>query len=338
MSNVYLYKTDINSIDYDKVSSLLTRDIQKIFDPTDQIAFKLHFGERESDTHLDPLFVKSLYNELSNFINKIVLMDCNVLYKSDRSFGQSHKNVAIDNGFDFAPIIIADGEDGSDELEIKINLNHFDKARIGKKLDNYNGIISIAHFTGHDATGIGGNLKNIGMGLGSKPGKLEMHKAFNLQIDQEQCKGCEKCIEICPSNGITIENTAKINQELCIGCGSCIGSCPEDAVKIPWNASSSKDLQERIVEYAYAALKNKKSYHINILLNITKLCDCVNKKQEPVIEDIGLLASKDIVAIDQASIDLTNQNFIPEGINPEHQTKYAEKIGLGKRKYKLIEL
>ncbi|OUJ18731.1 putative Fe-S center protein [Methanonatronarchaeum thermophilum] len=338
MSKVYLYRKNKEKIEYESILDDIASKIKQKFNHNDKIALKLHFGEEESDTHLNPELVKSLYNRINNHVKKAVLMDCNVLYKSDRSFGESHKKTAKKNGFNFAPIIIADGEDGKDETEIDINLKHFEKARIGKKLENYNGVISIAHYTGHDATGVGGNLKNIGMGLGSKPGKLEMHNAFELEVDKETCTGCKKCNDICPENAIQVNNKAEINQQTCIGCGSCVGWCPKGAVKIPWSNSTSKDLQEKIVEYAYAALKNKKTYHINVLLNITELCDCVNKPQKPIIQDIGILASNDIVSIDQASIDLTGKKFIPENINPEHQTNYAEKIGLGEKKYELIEI
>ncbi|UOY09421.1 DUF362 domain-containing protein [Methanonatronarchaeum sp. AMET6-2] len=338
MSEVFLYSVEDGSFSFSDFKSSVSPFLRDTFDGVGDLAFKLHFGERESDTHLDPMLVECLYRDVAGYLDDVVLMDCNVLYNSDRSFAESHREVAVDNGFGFAPIVIADGEDGGDEVEVKVGLKHFDVARIGSAIDGYGGVLSIAHFTGHDATGVGGCLKNIGMGLGSKSGKLEMHKAFKLTVDGDCCVGCSRCLEVCPSGGIDVCSVAEIDHGVCIGCGRCVGACPEGAVEIPWGASSSKDLQERIVEYAYAVLRDRDSFHINVVMDVTSMCDCVNEKQEPVIDDIGILFSGDPVAVDQASIDLAGTDFVPEGVDPGFQTRYAEEIGLGSTDYNIKEV
>lgn len=306
----------------------------------DKVAIKMHFGEKESETHLNPLLVEPIYQKINGITSKAVLMDCNVLYKGDRSIGSSHQKLARENGFDFADIKIADGEKGEDELEIEVNKKHFEKVKVGKELENYNYLFSLAHLTGHEAAGYGGALKNVGMGLGSKAGKLEMHEAFNLEVNREECRACGTCIKECPAEAIEyVDNKAKIDKEKCIGCGICIAVCPFEAIQIPWGDASSRTLQERIVETAYGVLKRKeKSLFTNVLYDITPECDCVNEKQECIVEDKGILMSEDIVSIDQASLDLVGKQNLPGDPDPEIQVKYAEEIGLGEREYELIEI
>lgn len=313
---------------------------QDFFSENDRVAIKVHFGERASTTRLSPVFVKAVFEELKMKVKEAVLMDCTVLYKGERAFGTSHKKLAFANGFDFAPVIIADGEKGEQEMLVDVGLKHFQKVRLGSALENFNSILAITHFTGHSAAGIGGALKNVGMGLGSKAGKLEMHKAFSLKINPEKCRGCGQCQKECPGNAIILENKkARINFQKCLHCGRCIAECPVGAIEIPWGDASSRDLQEKIVEYAFGILKGRKAFFVNVLLNITNRCDCVRELQAPFLPDIGILASDDIVAIDKASLDLAGkENFMTAGINPEDQIDYASKLGLGKKEYELIAI
>ncbi|MFP4116323.1 MAG: DUF362 domain-containing protein [Candidatus Aenigmatarchaeota archaeon] len=335
MSEVYFLETDQDSLDLKELRSKIDRFLD-FFDSEDRVALKMHFGERKSDTHLDPELVRTVYDSLESKVENCVLMDCTVLYKSPRAIGSKHKQVAKDNGFGFAPIIIADGEKGEKEMEVEIDGNIFDRVKLGKELENYDSLLSVAHFTGHDANGIGGALKNIGMGLGSKAGKMEMHKAFKLEIDKEKCVGCKTCIENCPAEAIVLKRgKADIDQEECIGCGSCIAVCPQSAVKIPWSEGSSEELQRRIDEYAKGVLKGRKSFFINVLFDITPDCDCVNRKQNKIVEDKGILISDDPVAIDQASLDLVGEKNLKSDLDPTVQIKYAEEIGLGEREYEL---
>ncbi len=338
MSKVYLARlSDDNGLDSEinKLSNIFTEYLSSC----DDVAIKLHFGEEKSDTHLDPELVESIYNEIDTQVSNTVLMDCNVLYNSDRAVGSTHKELAKRNGFDFAPIVIADGEKGEEETEIPIGLNHFEEAKIGAALDNYGLLFGLSHFTGHDPAGFGGSLKNIGMGLGSKSGKLEMHEAFNLEIDESECTACGTCVQECPAGSLSIEEgSAVLDQASCIGCGMCIAVCPEGAFVIPWQDSSAEDLQERIVEYAHAVLKDRDAIFMNVLMDVTPDCDCVNKKQNPVMDDLGILISDDIVSIDQAGLDLTDNEKFQGETDPYIQVKYAEELGMGERDYELIEL
>jgi hypothetical protein len=297
---------------------------------------KVHFGEEGNTTYVKPEIINLVAEELDDYF----LTDCNVLYKGKRTETEDHLNTAKKHGF--KKVKIAD-EDG--EIEIQINKNHFKKIKVGKLLKDYKNILVFSHFKGHPAAGFGGALKNLGMGFGSRAGKLAMHAGIAPKIDPSKCQLCQKCKENCPANAIeTINNKNVINKEKCIGCAKCIAVCGYGAVRIPWGSVSSKELQERIVEYCYGISKSRDIIYFNALTDITESCDCVGRKQEPFMEDIGFLASKDPVAIDQASLDLVNKKTRKEtfkditGVSGKHQLKYGEEIGLGSREYNLVEL
>ncbi len=303
------------------------------------IAIKLHFGERGNTTYIQPELVKALVNEIKQ---EKILTDANVLYRGSRTDTSSHKQIALEHGFDFAPVKIAD-EKG--EISIEINKKHFKTIKVGSLLQEYENIIVFSHFKGHSTAGFGGALKNLGMGFGSRSGKLAMHANISPFIDTNICILCNNCKENCPANAIqTINNKNIINKNKCIGCAKCIAVCPKKAVKIPWGSATEKQLQERIVEYCYGILKDRNLIYFNVLLNITKRCDCVGSSMKQIIDDIGILASGDIVAIDQASLDLVNKQTGKQtfqdihGVSGIDQLIYAEKLGLGTRKYELIKI
>ena len=323
-----------------EVALKITPLMDKFLNKKDSLAIKLHFGEEGNRNYISPIFVKAIYEKIKPKVSKTDLIECNVLYKSLRTLASSHIELAKKHGFNFAPIVIADGENGDEEENITINKKHFKEIKAGKALKNYNSILGLAHFKGHMAAGFGGALKNIGMGLGSRAGKLAMHKAFQLTVNVLKCTGCGICSENCPANAITVKSVAHIDKEKCIGCAKCIAVCPNKAIRIPWGAASSSELQERIAEYAYGILKNKKAFYINYLLDITPDCDCMDITQKPFTENIGILASSDIIAIEQASLDLIGrEKFIKvNGVNPQAEVDYAEKLGLGSKKYNLIKI
>ncbi|MCX5781413.1 MAG: DUF362 domain-containing protein, partial [Elusimicrobia bacterium] len=204
--------------------------------------------------------------------------------------------------------------------------------------------IFLSHFKGHELSGFGGALKNMGMGCGTRAGKYAMHHSVNPEIDIDKCTGCEKCIKWCSAGALSMKNKKiSFDSSKCMGCGECILSCAFNVFRIPWN-ETVKGVQEKIVEYACGALKNKKHFSINFINHITQYCDCYSDRGKSLVEDIGIVAGSDPVAVDQASADLVNQKFggdFLRSIFPEIdwtvQLDYAEKLGLGNRKYALVE-
>ena len=337
-SKVYYYNNLTNlKAGVNKFFKMIAEEIDA--EEEKKIGIKIHFGERDNDTHVKPELLK----DLPKYFKEPVFVECNVLYRGNRLRKDDHIKQASEHGFDFIEIDILDGEMGEDYTEIEIDTKNTQKAKIGKGLKNYDNLISIAHFKGHIVSGFGGALKNIGMGLGSRGGKLDMHAGVSPKVDIENCIACGSCSEQCPADAIEVNEYAVINEEICIGCAQCIAVCPEGVIKIPWGARKDDQFLEKIAEYTLACLKEKNWWHINFLTDITMKCDCVGSKQEPFMEDIGILFSKDPIAIDKASMDLVIEKngsdpFKKHNKNSIHILKYGEEIGLGSIDYELIEI
>jgi len=329
----------------------LSNEIEKVVDNIDfsrlgdNIAVKLHFGEKGCRTFLKPGVVKAVCDKITSVGNKATLVECNVLYRGSRTNTDDHLQTAAEHGFDFAPIDILDGQYGQDFFEVDLPGTFAGKAKLGKGLLKYDSLIAVTHFTAHEMAGIGGVFKNLGMGLASRAGKLHMHSDIKCSIDANRCTGCGICAENCNADAIEIFEKARINPEKCIGCAMCIAICPEKAVMIPWHGSTTDDLQRKIVDYASAVLKavKGKAVFINVLQNITDNCDCLSKRQKPFMDDIGILLSGDIVGIEKASLDLVNENSQGRfekihNVNYRTQIGYAEQKKLGDTKYKLTNI
>jgi uncharacterized Fe-S center protein len=339
---------------------------KSLIEPGDLVAVKLSFSEPGNTAYLRPQFVRRVVNKIKERGAKPFLTDSNTIYVSRRGNAVDHLEAAIENGFAYsvvgAPLIIADGLAGKDFVEILIKKKHFEFIKVGSAAYHADAIIGLAHFKGHEATGFGGALKNIGMGFGSRSGKQMMHSDVLPVVDLEKCLACGKCIRWCPAQAISLVQSSKkhatVDPQLCMGCGECTVTCPSGALEIGWKQEENL-LQEKIVEFAWGILEEKKEKtgFINFLLDISPDCDCASWSDIPVVNDIGILASKDIVALDQASIDLVNrQEGLPESelgkrvpknkdkfmpihnIDWEVQLKYAEQIGLGRRDYNLVKI
>lgn len=319
--------------------------------PNDYVGIKLHVGEGENDTHISWKLIKQIV-ELAQLAECTPLMiDTSTLYLGQRNNAVKHTILAHKHGFTIenvgAPFILVDGLAGESEREIEIDGELFDSVKVAYDVPLIDYLIVVSHATGHPEAGIGVALKNVGMGLSSRKGKLRQHASMKPQIDPEKCTLCHKCMRWCPADAISeAPNTAVIDPAICIGCGQCLSVCGFGAVKFDWGAPS-QDLQKSIAEHCLGILKNKegKSVFINYCINMTKSCDCVSHHQEKIISDVGILGSHDIVAIDQATLDITRQSgaktladIAYPGIDPTYQLEHGQKIGLGMREYELVEL
>lgn len=335
-SEVYVYK----NLDTLETGLRLFLDIIKKNITADKIGLKTHFGETKNNTHVSPEY----FNCIRDYYSEPYYVECNVLYRGDRTLSSNHIKVAQAHGFTNLPIKILDGEDGTETLKIPIKGKHFSEAKLGRGLEEFNNLISVAHFKGHILTGFGGAIKNVGMGLGSRSGKMEMHSSTIPIVSKGKCTVCGTCADNCDFNAITIEDYAKINKNLCSGCARCIAICPTSAISIDWASTPQNIVMERVVEYTLAATTNRNWAYINFLTKMTVECDCMNIVQKPFIKDLGILMSFDPVAIDQASIDLIKEREgkdpfrAKNSIDSDHMLAYAEKMGLGSRKYALKAL
>ena len=327
------------------------------------VAIKMHLGEPGNLAYLRPNYAARVVRLIRDLGGRPFLTDCNTLYKGGRSNAVDHLQSAQENGFNRiavgADVIIADGLKGTDYREIPIHLKHCETAKIGTAIADADIVVSLTHFKGHDQAGFGGTLKNIGMGSGSRGGKMQMHSESKPRIDKTRCIGCGTCLRSCPQGAISWDehHKASINYSLCIGCGQCVAVCMYDAAK-PVFRGTNEALNEKIAEYAYAVLRDKPSFHVSFIMNVSPNCDCWVVNDAAIVPDIGIAASFDPVALDQACVDLVNgavaqQNsvlgdkhyergdkfaHVHEDTDWESQLVHGEEIGLGTRHYQLVTL
>ena len=363
-SNVYF--TDLRTTFQDNLFTKLGRlldkaGLAKAVSPRDLVAVKLHFGEMGNAAFIRPVFLRRIVKAINDTGGKPFLTDANTLYVGTRSDAPSHLATAIANGFApsvvNAPLIIADGLRGKSETEVSIGKKHFQSVHIAREIFEADALVAVAHFKGHELSGFGGTIKNLGMGCASRRGKMAQHATMTPKVKAKSCVGCGACAAHCSPGAITVpDKVAIIDKTKCIGCGECVIVCPNEAVQVRW-AQSIPEFIEKIVEYAAGAVKNKvgKMLFLNFLTHISPGCDCAPTNDMPVVADIGILASTDPVAIDQASVDMVNaQTALPgnclkknmgpgedkfRGLYPEVdwsiQLAYGEAIGLGQRAYKI---
>ncbi len=189
--------------------------------------------------YLKPFRVKPLIDKILSLKALAFLTDANTLYKGTRGDAVNHLQTAAKHGYDLntigVPVIIADGLTGKDYFKVKVDLKHFKEVKIGSAAYNAESIVVLTHFKGHELAGFGGSLKNIGMGLGARSGKQEMHADVNPKVNKEKCTGCGSCAKWCPTNAIQIiDRKAIIDLKKCIGCGECVVSCNFSAIAIDW--------------------------------------------------------------------------------------------------------
>jgi uncharacterized Fe-S center protein len=324
-------------------------------------AIKIHFGEPGNLAYLRPNYAKVVADLVKEWGGKPFLTDCNTLYVGGRKNALDHLDTAYVNGFSpFSTgchVMIADGLKGTDEELVPVNGDYVKEAKIGRAIMDADVIISLNHFKCHENTGIGGALKNLGMGCGSRAGKMEMHSSGKPSVAESRCICCGACAKICAHSAISFEEKkAHINHNRCVGCGRCIGVCPVDAV-MPASDEANDILNKKIAEYTYAVVHGKPSFHISLVMDVSPFCDCHSENDIPIVPDVGMFASFDPVALDKACADAVNrQPVIPNSqlakkptghdhfasMHPETDWEvcldHAEKLGLGTKEYEIVEV
>ena len=275
------------------------------------VAIKIHFGEPGNLAYLRPNYAKTVVDFVKSLGGKPFLTDCNTLYVGGRKNALDHLDSAYVNGFSpFSTgchVIIADGLKGTDEALVPVEGGTYVKeAKIGRAVMDADIIISLNHFKGHEAAGFGGAIKNLGMGCGSRAGKMEMHSAGKPHVSERKCIGCGQCTKVCAHDAITIaDKKASIDHNKCVGCGRCIGVCPMDAVK-PASDESNDIMNCKMAEYTKAVIEGRPNFHISLVMDVSPYCDCHGENDAPIVPDVGMFASFDPVALDKACADAVN--------------------------------
>ena len=351
----------------DKMERLVKRaGITNIDFKNQFVAIKIHFGEPGNLAYIRPNYAARMATLVRALGAKTVLSEWNPLYSGRRSNGVVQVESALEDGLNpisaKCEVIIADGLKGTDYREIEINGEYCKAPKIGAAIVDADIVLTMNHFKGHEQTGFGGALKNLGMGCASVGGKLELHSASQPIVDRENCKSCNICVKHCAHDAIHLDGSkiATIDYEKCVGCGQCVALCQYDAA-VMGDGDTSERLNYKIAEYSKAVLLDKPNFHISFIMNVSPECDCWNHNDAAIVPDLGIAASFDPVALDKACADIVINAPILETGNrlsdsPHHDhlegcdkfhimhpetnwqagLEHAEKIGLGTQEYELI--
>ena len=367
-SKVYFadLRTDVHENLQQKLTRLMKTAGMGDIDFQDKfVAIKLHFGEPGNLAFLRPNWARTVADFVKERGGKPFLTDCNTLYVGGRKNALDHMDSAMLNGFNpmttGCQIIIADGLKGSDEVEVPVAGGEYVKnAKIGRAVMDADVFISLTHFKGHEEAGFGGCLKNIGMGCGSRAGKMEQHNAGKPHVAEKHCIGCGQCRKICAHGAPIIENgKAHIDHDKCVGCGRCIAVCPKNAVQINWDETTI-NLNRKIAEYTKAVVDGRPCFHISLVIDVSPNCDCRPENDMAIVPNVGMFASFDPVALDMACVDAVNAQTPLRGsaaddahakahvhdhfqrLHPDTNWRscleHGEKIGIGTREYELIKI
>ncbi len=327
------------------------------------VAIKMHFGEPGNLAFLRPNWAKTVADFIKERGGKPFLTDCNTLYVGGRKNGLDHLETAAMNGFSplstGCQVIIADGIKGLDETYVPVKGGEYVKeAKIGSAIMDADIVVSLTHFKGHESTGFGGALKNLGMGCGSRAGKMEQHNSGKPEVNQELCIGCGMCTKICAHGAPVVTNRkAAIDTNKCVGCGRCIAICQKDAIRNK-NRESEQILNRKIAEYSKAVVDGRPAFHISLVIDVSPNCDCHSENDAAIVPNVGMFASFDPVALDMACADAVNAQPIlrgtasDEGDHSDHDhfhrihpntcwmdcMNHAEKIGVGTKEYELVKI
>lgn len=347
-----------------KIRALCTAaGLETMVSAGDLTAVKVHFGERGNDAFVNALHIANIVREVKRVGAKPFLTDTNTLYLGGRCNAVDHIETAVRHGFCFpvteCPVIIADGLKGTNAKAVEVYGKQFEVVKVASEIVAADSMVVVSHFKDHEVAGFGGALKNLGMGCASGEGKREQHTTRPF-IKEDRCITCGACINACPEFCISLEDKSiAINLEQCVGCLMCMNSCPKHAIDIDWKDDGTVFV-ERMIEYAAGAVANKtgRVFYINFLTNITPHCDCTPWNDIPIVPVIGILASRDPVALDKACYDLVteaegiNGSLLPDhhrcgeekftrvwpGTQPDLQFSHAEEMGLGRSEYRLKEI
>jgi uncharacterized Fe-S center protein len=300
-----------------------------------KVPLKLHMGEKKNPYFVKPELVKCVVDELKKADAKPYLFDTTVAYRGSRHTKTEYQNLTKVHGFTLKNVgcdVVIDDSGVSTMVEGRT-------FEVADHLKDATHIFALSHIKGHIQTGMGGAIKNFGMGGVTKETKIRIHDSSYPVYQKDACTYCGVCAEVCPFHAIKVnEESWDYNEKACFGCGACVDACPSKALQY-----QDADLQFLLACSAKACVQDKTVLYLNELKRIAKGCDCDPNAGPIICPDIGYLVSDDPVAIDKASLDLINkvkENVFEKvnKVNPLKQIKYGEAIGLGSSSYQLIRL
>lgn len=356
--------------------------LKKAIKKDTRVFIKTHFGAYGNLMYMRPALLRKIVDLVKQEGGMPILAESAGLgYGSGlyggRTTAAEYFRMAAANGYTIgtmgAPIVLLDGYWGTDTFDVTIKGKQVKKVEVGMALRDADVIIVFTHFKGHGGTGMGGTLKNLGIGCVGKFSKTMMHGPQNPIVNAEECKGpeCSKCIDVCPTRCITVDPKVEIDFTRCLHCIHCVSVCRSqansNAITATWGGDPMGSI-ERMIENALGVVEGvgrDRFYYFNVALDISQTCDCAPFGPMALAPDLGIFASRDPVAIDSASIDMLNEaqpitisacGDIEPGEDklaistpwPDphtgektptqchlRQIEYAEEIGMGTRKYKL---
>ena len=318
---------------------LLLAKLTHPFEKGDRVGIKLHWGEMGNHSFLPPVFAKEVTRWLLEIGVRPFVFDTTVLYSGSRRTGADSIKTAAAHGYSAiyldCPVIIADGMDGRNVIDIPSGHRHFESVQVASIFDQADGFVIFSHFKGHMVSAFGGAIKNLSMGFASRAQKQRMHADAHPTLKKKKCTRCGICVEVCPTGAACFadDEYPGYNLDRCIGCAQCIGLCPEVALEICWNEDNDV-FQEKLVETAAAVWRKieDRAILINALLNIAAECDCLPGRHAAIAPDVGFVGGYHPVTVDRESIRRAGAEHFNKAhphVDWQRQFTYSREIGFG---------
>ncbi len=324
-----------------------------------RVAIKMHVGGDIGFYTIHPLFVRMIVDAVRKAGGQPFLTD-----------GSFSTDAAVVRGYTpevvHARVVGAGGEHDRYFYTRATDVPGLPEVHISGNIVDADAMLVLSHGKGHGHTGFGGAIKNIGMGCVNYPTRAAIHGLMgkHFEWDTDLCTHCGQCVSGCPTDAVSFNknNELGINEHHCRYCLHCTRSCPTQALTMDQPESKFRLFQAgmaAVVKETLATFQPENLYYISMLMNITPLCDCWGFSTQPLVPDVGIVACEDIVAIEQASLDLIKaENLIPgtlpdqfcppgdtghlfqriHGKDPYEQVRQAAAAGLGSPEYSLVEV